>query len=110
MTTEGQHTMGLFLSPPSPAASATAAADAVPPARARLDGVDAVRGLVMVLMALDHVRDFLQSEPYRATDLSWTTPALFLSRLVTHLCAPTFILLAGVGIYLMQRRKTRGEM
>ena len=64
-----------------------AAAAAVLPARSRLDGVDAVRGIVMVLMALDHVRDFLQTEPYRATDLNTTTPALFLSRLVTHLCA-----------------------
>src|SRR5207245_10813817 len=80
------------------------------PARARVDGVDAVRGLVMVLMALDHVRDFMQSQPYRATDLTWTTPALFASRLVTHLCAPVFILLAGTGIYLAQRRKARGEM
>lgn len=80
------------------------------PARHRLDGVDAVRGVAMVLMALDHVRDFVQSEPYRATDLTVTTPALFLSRLVTHLCAPTFILLAGVGICLAQRRKSRGEM
>jgi uncharacterized membrane protein len=79
-------------------------------ARTRLDGVDALRGLVMVLMALDHVRDFVQSEPYRATDLTWTTPALFASRLVTHLCAPTFILLAGVGIFLTQRRKSRREM
>src|SRR5438094_785594 len=79
-------------------------------ARARLDNVDAVRGLAMVLMALDHVRDFMQSQPYRATDLTWTTPALFASRLVTHLCAPIFILLAGTGIYLAQRRKTRGEM
>jgi uncharacterized membrane protein len=81
-----------------------------PPARARLDSVDVVRGLVMVLMALDHVRDIMQSEPYRATDLTWTTPALFASRIVTHLCAPVFILLAGTGIYLAQRRKTRGEM
>jgi uncharacterized membrane protein len=78
--------------------------------RPRLDGVDAVRGLVMVLMALDHVRDFLQTEPYRATDLNTTTPILFLSRLATHLCAPTFILLAGAGIFLTQRRKTRGQM
>jgi uncharacterized membrane protein len=94
---------------PLPAASPPAPAP-VQPVRQRLDGVDAVRGLVMVLMALDHVRDFLQTTPYRATDLTWTTPAWFLSRLVTHLCAPTFILLAGSGIYLTQRRKTRGEM
>jgi uncharacterized membrane protein len=91
-------------SPPAPTPSGAS------PTRTRLDGVDAVRGLVMVLMALDHVRDFMQSTPYRATDLTWTTPALFLSRLMTHLCAPTFILLAGVGIYITQRRKSRGEM
>src|SRR5947209_2199831 len=84
-----------------------------PPAvtvRPRLDGVDAVRGIVMVLMALDHVRDFLQTEAYRATDLSVASPAWFVSRLVTHLCAPTFILLAGAGIYLTQRRKTPHQM
>ncbi len=80
------------------------------PPRVRLDGIDAVRGLAMVLMALDHVRDFLQSEPYRATDLTSTTPLLFWTRIATHLCAPTFILLAGAGIYLAQRRKTPREM
>lgn len=98
--------MSQVLLPADPAAAVAPA----PPARRRLDGVDAVRGLVMVLMALDHVRDFLQTTPYRATDLTWTTPAWFVSRLVTHLCAPTFILLAGCGIYLTQRRKTGGEM
>src|SRR4051794_41047132 len=94
----------------SPAAVSTPASAAVPPARARLDGVDAVRGLVMVLMALDHARDFLQTDAYQATNLNTTTPILFLSRLVTHMCAPTFILLAGAGIFLTQRRKTRGQM
>jgi uncharacterized membrane protein len=88
----------------------SAAPAAVPPARGRLDGVDAVRGLVMVFMALDHVRDFLQTAPYEATNLNTTTTILFLSRLVTHLCAPTFILLAGAGIFLTQRRKTRGQI
>jgi uncharacterized membrane protein len=86
------------------------AAVPTPPARSRLDGIDAVRGLAMVLMALDHVRDLVQTEPYRATDLAWTTPALFASRIVTHLCAPIFILLAGTGIYLARRRKTPGAM
>jgi uncharacterized membrane protein len=93
-----------------PSAASEPTAIPVPPARARLDGIDAVRGLAMVLMALDHVRDFMQSQPYRATDLTWSTPALFASRIVTHLCAPVFILLAGTGIYLAQRNKSRGEM
>jgi uncharacterized membrane protein len=93
-----------------PTVAPAPAAIPAPPVRARLDNVDAVRGLVMVLMALDHVRDMMQSQPYRATDLTWTTPVLFASRLVTHLCAPVFILLAGTGIYLAQRRKAHAEM
>jgi uncharacterized membrane protein len=100
--------MGLFLKPPAPATSATA--DSAAPARTRLDSVDAVRGLVMVVMALDHVRDVLQTEPYRATDLTYTYPALFLSRIVTHLCAPAFILLAGTAAYLAGRSKSRGAL
>lgn len=93
-----------------PSAAPASATIPAPTARSRFDSVDVVRGLAMVLMALDHVRDFMQSQPYRATDLTWTTPALFASRLVTHFCAPAFILLAGTGIYLVQRKKTRGEM
>src|SRR5262245_47164690 len=93
-----------------PSAAPAPAAIPTPSTRARLDSIDVVRGLAMVLMALDHVRDFMQSQPYRATDLTWTTPPLFASRLVTHLCAPVFILLAGTGIYLARRNKTRAEM
>ena len=68
-------------------------------ARPRLDYLDALRGLVMVLMALDHTRDFLAHAPWAATDLTTTTVPLFLTRWVTHLCAPTFICLTGVGAY-----------
>src|SRR5262245_55970200 len=68
----------------------------------RVEAIDAVRGAVMILMALDHVRDFLprgamSSSP---TDLSRTTPLLFFTRWVTHACAPTFMLLAGLGAFL----------
>jgi uncharacterized membrane protein len=68
----------------------------------RLPGVDRMRGLVIVLMALDHVRLFLHGEALRfsPTDLAHTYPALFLTRFVTHYCAPTFALLAGVGAFL----------
>src|SRR5262245_65526907 len=64
----------------------------------------------MVLMALDHVRDILQSDLAQSTDLHRTYPILFFTRWITHLCAPTFIFLAGVGISLGLRRKPRSEM
>jgi uncharacterized membrane protein len=75
------------------------------PARRR--EVDAVRGLVMVVMALDHLRDFLGNAHFDATDLGQTTPALFLSRWITHFCAPTFFLLAGASAYLSIRAGRR---
>ena len=54
----------------------------------------------MVVMALDHVRDFLGNAHFDATDLEKTTAPLFLTRWITHFCAPTFFLLAGVSAYL----------
>jgi uncharacterized membrane protein len=72
--------------------------------RARLDAVDRLRGLVMVLMALDHVRGYFSGAPFDPTDLTQTDAALFLTRWVSHLCAPTFIFLAGTGAYLSAAR------
>lgn len=71
-----------------------------PTARPRDDSVDLLRGLVMVVMALDHVRDFFGNDLPWPTDLTATTPALFFTRWVTHYCAPSFVLLAGVGAAL----------
>ena len=68
----------------------------------RIKSIDIVRGLVMIIMALDHVRDLshLTSITQSPTDLLTTTPILFFTRFVTHFCAPTFVFLAGVSAYL----------
>jgi uncharacterized membrane protein len=75
--------------------------------RPRLDSIDLVRGIAMVLMALDHVRDYFGAPGPSPTDLGRASAALFLTRWITHLCAPTFFLLAGVGAYLALERMTR---
>jgi len=77
----------------------------------RLVSIDLLRGLVMVLMALDHVRGFFSNPGFNPLDIEQSNAPLFLTRWVTHLCAPSFILLAGIAAYLsLQRRKNKKEL
>jgi len=90
--------------------SSAASAFAASSPRARLESVDLLRGIVMILMALDHVRDYLGAPGANPTNLETTTVVLFFTRWVTHLCAPTFFLLTGTGAYLALRRRTKVEL
>jgi uncharacterized membrane protein len=68
------------------------------------------RGVIMILMALDHARDFLGIRSLSPTDPATTTIPLFFTRWVTHFCAPVFFLLVGTGAYLSLRRKSKPEL
>jgi uncharacterized membrane protein len=79
--------------------------------KSRILTIDTVRGLVMVIMALDHVRDLLHlpAQTQDPTDLNTTTAPIFLTRWITHLCAPTFVFLSGTSAYLsLQKRRQMG--
>jgi uncharacterized membrane protein len=84
----------------APHGLASAAPVAAGAASSRRRAVDVVRGLVMVVMAIDHLRDFLGNAHFEATDLAQTTAPIFFSRWITHFCAPAFFVLAGVSAYL----------
>jgi uncharacterized membrane protein len=76
----------------------------------RTASIDLLRGIVMVIMALDHARDFLGQTPFDPTDLDKTNPALFFTRWITHFCAPTFVFLAGTSAWLSRAKKTDSEL
>ena len=79
----------------------------------RLTSVDAVRGAIMIIMALDHVRDFVHSTAgqFRPEDLARTSVPLFFTRWITHFCAPVFMFYAGISAYLWASRgRSRPEL
>ncbi len=78
-------------------------------ARPRLDSIDLLRGLVLMVMALDHTRDFFGGSAMNPRDVA--EPALFMTRWITHFCAPIFVMLAGISAWLYGARgRTTGEL
>lgn len=79
----------------------------------RIQSIDLLRGLVMVIMALDHVRDYFHINAIAGNDptnMDTTTPMLFFTRFITHYCAPTFVFLAGTSAFLYGRNKTKKQL
>lgn len=78
----------------------------------RISSIDILRGLVMIIMALDHVRDFfhISAMVEDPTNLNTTTPALFFTRWITHYCAPIFVFLSGTSAFLSGQKKTKKEL
>lgn len=78
----------------------------------RIYSIDLLRGLAMIIMALDHTRDYFHKYAFihEATDLEHTTPAIFFTRWISHFCAPAFIFLAGTSAFLSGQKKTKKEL
>jgi len=79
---------------------------------ARVNSIDLLRGFIMIVMALDHTRDFFHTAAWTEDplNLATTTPLLYFTRWITHLCAPNFVFLAGISIYFQSLRKTKKEL
>jgi uncharacterized membrane protein len=78
----------------------------------RVQSIDILRGIVMIIMALDHVRDFFHADAFLHDPINpeTTTPALYFTRWITHLCAPVFVFLSGTSCYLQGLRKSKKEL
>ena len=83
----------------------------VSPAK-RIESIDLLRGTVMIIMAIDHVRDYFHGRAflYSPTDLSHTSVLLFFTRWITHFCAPIFVFLAGISAYLYGVKRSKREL
>jgi len=78
----------------------------------RIQSIDLLRGVVMVIMALDHVRDYfhLGAQSYDPVNMETTYPLLFFTRFITHYCAPIFVFLAGTSAFLYGAKKTKKQL
>ena len=82
------------------------------PDKRRISSVDLLRGAVMIIMALDHTRDFFHYDAQLSNplNLNTTTPILFFTRWITHFCAPVFVFLSGASAFLQSARKSKKEL
>ena len=83
-----------------------------PSGKQRISSIDILRGVIMLIMALDHTRDFFNNagafnDP---TNMATTTPILFFTRWITHFCAPNFVFLSGISAYIAGTRRTKSEL
>jgi uncharacterized membrane protein len=95
----------------APDAFAARETESAPPALSRVPSVDILRGCAIILMTLDHTRDFFTNSQFAPEDIAHTTGALFFTRWITHFCAPVFFLLAGSGAYFsIKRGRSQAEV
>src|SRR6266496_3165802 len=80
--------------------------------RKRIESIDLLRGIVMIIMVIDHVRDYFHHPAFKydPSDLEHTSVAIFFTRWITHYCAPIFVFLAGMAAFLYGAKRTRKEL
>src|ERR1700712_3169593 len=81
-----------------------------PGTKYRIESIDILRGLIMLIMAIDHTRDFFHAFSPKPTDLATTTSILFFTRWITHFCAALFVFLSGISANLAGTRRTKKQL